>query len=311
MMKARDVNHLPGLDAVQTFLVLSQELNFRRAAERMNLDQSALTRRIQKLEERLGFRLLDRTTREVALTQAGRRFYDDNLDLLRAYDEAVQSARRIAEGKSGVLRVGYMAFAATELMPSAVARFRRAHPHVEVRLRYIRTQGQKVAIANDEIDVGYMIGPFEHPDMRSLQLSSEPLYVVTPRNHALLQRSRIEPADLADHDIILGDMKEWDEYRWRLNDMFSGAGIALRVTLEASNTLALTGLVAAGLGVTILPESLIGFLGRSVEVRQIMHPGFRSDTILVWRRGAVAPQVKSFIDLAGTREPDRTRMPRA
>jgi DNA-binding transcriptional LysR family regulator len=302
---------LPGLDAVQTFLVLSQELNFRRAAERMNLDQSALTRRIQKLEERLGFRLLDRTTREVALTQAGRRFYDDNLDLLRAYDEAVQSARRIAEGKSGVLRVGYMAFAATELMPSAVARFRRAHPHVEVRLRYIRTQGQKVAIANDEIDVGYMIGPFEHPDMRSLQLSSEPLYVVTPRNHALLQRSRIEPADLADQDIILGDMKEWDEYRWRLNDMFSGAGIALRVTLEASNTLALTGLVAAGLGVTILPESLIGFLGRSVEVRQIMHPGFRSDTILVWRRGAVAPQVKSFIDLAGTREPDRTRMPRA
>jgi DNA-binding transcriptional LysR family regulator len=311
MMKAHDVNHLPGLDAVQTFLVLSQELNFRRAAERMNLDQSALTRRIQKLEERLGFRLLDRTTREVALTQAGRRFYDDNLDLLRAYDEAVQSARRIAEGKSGVLRVGYMAFAATELMPSAVARFRRAHPHVEVRLRYIRTQGQKVAIANDEIDVGYMIGPFEHPDMRSLQLSSEPLYVVTPRNHALLQRSRIEPADLADQDIILGDMKEWDEYRWRLNDMFSGAGIALRVTLEASNTLALTGLVAAGLGVTILPESLIGFLGRSVEVRQIMHPGFRSDTILVWRRGAVAPQVKSFIDLAGTREPDRTRMPRA
>ena len=311
MMKARDVNHLPGLDAVQTFLVLSQELNFRRAAERMNLDQSALTRRIQKLEERLGFRLLDRTTREVALTQAGRRFHDDNLDLLRAYDEAVQSARRIAEGKSGVLRVGYMAFAATELMPSAVARFRRAHPHVEVRLRYIRTQGQKVAIANDEIDVGYMIGPFEHPDMRSLQLSSEPLYVVTPRNHALLQRSRIEPADLADQDIILGDMKEWDEYRWRLNDMFSGAGIALRVTLEASNTLALTGLVAAGLGVTILPESLIGFLGRSVEVRQIMHPGFRSDTILVWRRGAVAPQVKSFIDLAGTREPDRTRMPRA
>lgn len=295
------MTHLPGLDTVQTFLVLAQELNFRRAAERLNLDQSALTRRIQKLEQTLGFRLLDRTTREVALTQAGRRFYDDNVDLLRAYDEAVHSARRIAEGKSGLLRVGYMAFAATELMPSAVARFRRAHPHVEVRLRYIRTQGQKVALANDEIDVGYMIGPFDHPDMRSLQLSSEPLYVVTPRNHALLQRARIDPADLADQDIILGDMKEWDEYRWRLDDMFSGAGLSLKVTLEASNTLALIGLVAAGLGVTILPESLIGFLGRSVEVRQIMHPGFRSNTILVWRRSTATPQVTSFVRLAGTR----------
>lgn len=301
------MNHLPGLDTVQTFLTVAQELNFRRAAERLNLDQSALSRRIQKLEQTLGFRLLERTTRDVALTQAGRRFYDDNVDLLRAYDEAVTSARRIAEGKSGLLRVGYMAFAATELMPSAVARFRRAHPHVEVRLRYIRTQGQKVALANDEIDVGYMIGPFDHPDMRSLQLSSEPLYVVTPRNHALLQRARIEPADLADQDIILGDMKEWDEYRWRLNDMFSGAGLALKVTLEASNTLALIGLVAAGLGVTILPESLIGFLGRSVEVRQIMHPGFRSNTILVWRRSAAAPQVRAFVDLARTREPERGR----
>lgn len=307
-VRQRPVNHLPGLDTVRTFLVLSQELNFRRAAERLNLDQSALTRRIQKLEQTLGFRLLDRTTREVALTQAGRRFYDDNVDLLRAYDEAVQSARRIAEGKSGLLRVGYMAFAATELMPSAVARFRRAHPHVEVRLRYIRTQGQKVALANDEIDVGYMIGPFDHPDMRSLQLSSEPLYVVTPRNHALLQRPRIEPADLADQDIILGDMKEWDEYRWRLNDMFADEGLSLKTTLEASNTLALIGLVAAGLGVTILPESLIGFLGRSVEVRQIMHPNFRSNTILVWRRAAAAPQVRAFVDLARTREPDRVRM---
>lgn len=294
----------PGIESVQTFLVLAQELNFRRAAERLNLDQSALTRRIQKLEQALGFRLLDRTTRDVALTQAGRQFHEDNADLMRRYDNSVLSARRIAEGKSGVLRLAYMAFAATELMPSAVARFRRAHPHVETRLQYIRTQGQKIALANDEIDVGYMIGPFDHPDIRSLQLSSEPLYVVTPRSHPLLQRARIEPHDLADQDIILGDLREWEEYRWRLNDMFSAEGIALRVTLEASNTLALLGLVAAGLGVTIFPESLLGFLGRHVEVRQIMHPAFRSNTILAWRRGNLSPQLKSFLALARQLGPD-------
>lgn len=289
---------LPGLENVQTFLALAQDLNFRRTAERLHLDQSALSRRIQKLEQSLGFRLLDRTTREVSLTQAGQRFYQDNADLMRNYHESVQAARRVAEGKSGLLRVAYMAFAATELMPSAMLRFRQAHPHIDVRLEYIRTQGQKIALANGDVDVGYMIGPFEHPDFTALQLSSEPLYVVTPRNHPLLLRQRIVPADLVEQPIILGNMQEWEVYRWRLNDMFSAEGIALDVALEASNTLALNGLVAAGLGITIYPESLIGFLGRSVEVRQIMHPSFRNRTVLVWKRSNKSPQVLAFVEVA-------------
>jgi DNA-binding transcriptional LysR family regulator len=289
---------LPGLENVQTFIALAQDLNFRRTAERLNLDQSALSRRIQKLEQSLGFRLLERTTREVSLTQAGQRFFSDNSELLRSYDEAIQTARRVAEGKSGLLRVAYMAFAATELMPSAILRFRQAHPYIDVRLEYIRTQGQKIALANGDVDIGYMIGPFDHPDFHALQLSSEPLYVVTPRNHPLLLRPKIAPSDLADQPVILGNMREWDEYRWRLNDMFSGEGIALNVALEASNTLALNGLVAAGLGVTIYPESLIGFLGRNVEVRQIMHPSFRNRTVLVWRRANKSPQVQAFVQVA-------------
>lgn len=292
------MKNLPGLENVQTFLALAQDLNFRRTAERLHLDQSALSRRIQKLEQNLGFRLLERTTREVSLTQAGQQFYRDNADLLRAYDEAVQAARRVAEGKSGLLRVAYMAFAATELMPSATLRFRQAHPHIDVRLEYIRTQGQKIALANGDVDIGYMIGPFDHPDFNALQLSSEPLYIVTPRNHPLLLRPRIGPADLAGQPVILGNMREWEEYRWRLNDMFSTEGIALNVTLEASNTLALNGLVAAGLGITIYPESLIGFLGRNVEVRQIMHPAFRSRTVLVWKRANRSPQVLAFVQVA-------------
>ena len=83
------MKNLPGLENVQTFLALAQELNFRRTAERLALDQSALTRRIQKLESALGFRLLERTTREVSLTQAGQRFYQDNAHLMAQYDAAV------------------------------------------------------------------------------------------------------------------------------------------------------------------------------------------------------------------------------
>lgn len=298
------MTNIPSLENLQSFLAVAQDLNFRRAAERLHLDQSALSRRIQKLEQGLGFALLHRTTREVSLTQAGQQFYQDAADMLRSYDGSVHAARRVAEGKTGLLRVAYMAFAATELMPAAVARFRAAHPHVDLRLSYIRTQGQKVALANGDIDLGYMIGPFEHPDYQSVALSSEPLYVVTPRNHPLLLLPSITPQDLIGQDMILGDMREWDEYRWRLNDLFSAEGVVLKVTLEASNTLGLVGLVSAGLGVTIYPESLIGFLGRTVEVRPIMHPAFRSRTILVWKRSNRSSQVRAFVETAkhiGTR----------
>ncbi|MTH79457.1 LysR family transcriptional regulator [Paracoccus aestuariivivens] len=294
------MNDLLGIENVQSFITLAEELNFRRAAERLNLDQSALSRRIQKLESAVGFRLLERTTREVALTQAGRSFYDENAHLMRRYGDAVQAARRIAEGKAGALSVGYMAFAATELMPSAVSRFRRRHPDVDLKISYIRTQGQKIALANDEIDLGYLIGPFDHSDYHTLTLSAEPLYVVTPRNHPLLRLPMVTPGDLSGQDVILGDMREWDEYRWRLNDLFSAEGVTLKVTLEASSTLALLGLVAAGLGVTVYPESLIGFLGRNVEVRQIMHPLFRNRTVLAWKRSNRSRQVRDFVEIAGT-----------
>lgn len=291
------MRQLPSFDNIRSFLTLAEELSYRRTAERLNLDQSALSRRIQKLEGELGFRLFERTTRDVHLTQAGRRFYEENADVMLRYKRAISSARLVAEGKTGTLRVAYMAFAATELMPRAVARFQQAHPHVDVRLRYIRTRGQKIALANDEIDIGYMIGPLDHPDYHTLTLLSEPLYLVAANDHPLLQHRKVKPAMLAAEQIILGDKQEWEEYRWRLDDMFSDEGIDLRIALEASNTLALIGLVAAGLGVTICPQSLIGFLGCNVDCRLIDHPAFQSETLLVWKRKNRSQQVRSFVDL--------------
>ena len=287
-----------GLDLVHSFLVVADELNFRRSAERLNVDQSALTRRIQRLEQAVGFRLLERTTREVTLTAGGRRFYEENVGLLQRYTASVATARAISEGRAGTVRVAYMAFAATELMPRAVARFGQIHPQIEVKLTYIRTQGQKLALASDEIDVGYMIGPFIHSEYHSVQLALDQLYLVGPRNHPLMRRAAVRLADLAGADLILGDMVEWGEFRWRLADLFHSNGIPMQVSVEASNTLALIGLVAAGLGLTIYPESLIGFLGRNVEVRPIQHPDFRSETVLVWKRTNRSGPTRRFIEVA-------------
>lgn len=292
------MHQLPDTALLRSFVTVAQELNFRRAADRLALDQSALSRRIQKLETALGYALFERTTREVALTPAGQDFHRNISRVLLDCSRSIDEARRVAQGQVGRVRIGYMAFAATELMPKAVARFRDSYPGIALELRYMRTQMQKIAIVNDEIDVGFMIGPYDSRECHSVTLASDRLYAVMSRQHHLLRQPAIEPTDLANEPLILGNMAEWGEYRFRLEDQFGQLGISLEPALEASSTLALIGLVAAGLGITIYPESLIGFLGHNVEARPILHPGLHSVSVLVWKRNNRARALMNFIDIA-------------
>ncbi len=287
-----------GIDLIHTFVTVAQELSFRRSAEVLHLDRSALTRRIKKLEQLNGFALFERTTREVSLTPAGRELYDRSVDLLRTYTQSVDAARRISEGKTGRLRIAYMEFAAPKLMPLAVARYQREHPDIDITLRYIGTQRQKVAIAHDEVDVGYLIGPFDHSDFACHLIRSEPLYAVMPNNHPLSKKFEITLEDISRHELVLGDMAEWEFYRRRLIELFAAQGMQFKIKLEASNTLALIGLVAAGLGITVLPESLAETLSHSVEIRKIAQPDFRIDTVLVWARTNRTEVVRQFVDTA-------------
>ena len=140
---------------LQAFMAIAEELSFRRAAERLFIDQSALSRRIQNLEEGLGYQLIFRTTREVVLTEAGRLFYEEIAPPMQALARAADVARVAAEGKTGRLRLAYMSFAATEVMPRVIRDFAGAFPDVALELRYLRTQAQKLAISRGEVDAGF------------------------------------------------------------------------------------------------------------------------------------------------------------
>ena len=286
------------LELCQSFLVLAEELSFRRTAQRLGVDQSALTRRIQKLENMLGFALFERTTREVSLTPAGRAFYEANAGLLLGFSASVKTARRVADGKTGTLRVGYMAFAALDIMPMAVARFRDMAPDVDIRMAYMRTQGQKLTLSDGSLDIGYMIGPFDHSEFHSLTVAVDRLCVFMPPDHALAQYEEIESAQLADSPLILGEMSEWEAYRWRLDEMFASDGIKPQTVLEASNTLALIGLVRAGLGITVYPGRLQSILGAGLVSRPLADPKFRVETVLVWKRTNRTVSVRSFVEIA-------------
>lgn len=289
------LRHLGEFEILQSFLVVAEELNFRRAAERLNIDQSALTRRIQNLEHELGFTLFYRTTRAVSLSEAGRVFFEENHRLLDGLRGAIERARRAAEGQSGRLRLGHMAFATTEVMPRAVKAFHDAYPDVAIELVHSRTQAQKLALARREIEAGFIIGPFAHTDFDGFTVARERLCAILPERHPLAVRDRVRLADLAACPFVLGTMQEWDFYRWRLNDIFAALGLAIGPAFEASNALGILGLVAAGLGVSVFPEGVARLRDGGIVAKPIADCDDTIDTMLVWSRAHMPAHLANFI----------------
>lgn len=292
-----DMRAPPGLDVVHSFLVLAEELNFRRSAKRLNVDQSALTRRIQRLEQRLGIQLLERTTRDVRLTAAGRSFYQSNTHLLAMYEASVRAARRIADGKVDQIRVAYMTFATSRFLTWPISRIEAENQDVELRLQYMRTAAQKLALVNGEIDVGYLLGAFEHPDFETIALPDERLHVVVGRGHPLATRDVVSPSDLLGQRLVVGDVREWGDYRRHLDELFAEEGVSLPVAAQTSHILAQVGLIASGLGVGVLPVSLVDFVRNVVDSRPFANTRFVVQQTVAWRSANKAEPLQRFVEL--------------
>src|SRR5437764_6301250 len=141
---------------LQALLVLSDTLHFGRAADRLHVSQPALSKRIRKLEERIGGALLVRRYRAVRLTEAGRLLVERGRELLRQSQAALALSQRAARGQAGRLRIGFGIASILGVLPDVLLRFRRAHPEVDLQLRDMSTPEQIQALAAGEIDVGFV-----------------------------------------------------------------------------------------------------------------------------------------------------------
>ena len=275
---------LPELDQILGFLTVAEELSFRRASERLAIDQSALSRRIKSLEDRLGFALLFRTTHSVRITDAGRSFYEANREIVDNLDSAVDQARRIARGTAGSLRIGYMTFAAMDLMPNAVKNYNLVFPDVTLVLSYLPTLLQKLSLARGEIDVGLMLGPFEHTDFDAMSVADEQLVAVMSDTHPLATRDSLRLGDIASEPLVLGTHQQWDFFRTTIAEIFALKGQRVHIAYEAPSLFGILGLVRAGLGVTLIPEVMERFCPIGLTTRPIVDTDVPISTVAVWRR---------------------------
>jgi LysR family transcriptional regulator, benzoate and cis,cis-muconate-responsive activator of ben and cat genes len=283
---------------LQAFMAIAEELSFRRAAERVFIDQSALSRRMQNLEESLGFQLIFRTTREVMLTEAGRVFYEEIAPAMSRLARAGDVARVAAEGKTGRLRVAYMSFAATEVMPETVKAYSASYPDIAFELRYLRTQEQKLALSRGEVDVGFMLGPFQNPQFEHITVARERLLALIPVDHHLSARPHVTLAELAECRMVLGGHDQWDFFRRLLDEIFHSSGLTLKVAYEPSNTMGILGLVGGGLGVSIYADGLRLLQPQRVVFKPIIDCSTEIETLLCWNRAHQPPALRNFVKTA-------------
>jgi DNA-binding transcriptional LysR family regulator len=241
------------LRQLRYFVAVAEELHFHRAAERLHISQPPLSQQIRQLEDEMECRLLARSRRRVELTAAGTAFLRDVRAILGELDAAVAAARRIEAGQTGRLRVNFVGSALLSIVPGTVQRFRAARPGVEVELHERPTADQVRGVHEGSVDLGLVRLPVEVPtDLRVRRVLREDTVAALPANHDLAREERVPLERLAGEPLVLFPRGQAPGFHDLLVRSLAGA----HVVQYAPETQTIIGLVAAGIGVSLVPASV-------------------------------------------------------
>lgn len=252
------------------FRVVAEELHFGRAAERLHIAQPPLSQQIRQLERELGVSLFTRSTRRVELTPAGQAYFKRAIAILDAVDDAGQQARRISVGVEGHLTIGCVGSATYSVLPRLVRALRDELPHVEVSIRgEMLAPAQLDAVLAGDIDIALLRPPVDDPAVQYETLRRDRLVVALPAEHPLAQRDVLHIADLRDQDLIAHAGQGRSVMGSLLYAVCADAGFAPRIRHEVSETSTLLTLVAAGLGIAVVPAPTAELDIAGVTYRQL------------------------------------------
>jgi DNA-binding transcriptional LysR family regulator len=287
------------LRQLRYLVALADERNFTRAAEREHIAQPALSQQLRRLEQEVGLPLVDRTTRRVAMTEAGTLLVGRARRIISDVDAARAEMEALAGVQTGRVTVGTMHTMGPVDVSLALAHFHQRHPGVELTAREQSSEELAEMLRVDELDLAFL-SVTERVESHGLalhQLLSEELVVVLPVDHHLATRRRVRMAELVNEEFI--SYRPGARLRELLQMAGAHAGFSPHVTLESNESQRIRRLVARHLGVAILPRSDAEAPGPGVAVAALTDPPLRRDITLAWRADRRQPPAAAeFIALA-------------
>ena len=282
------------LRQLRYFAVLGQELNYRRAAEKLFITQPALSTAIKALEGQFGVALLRRNTREVALTDLGAAWLPQVQQALGGIDAVVANLVTLSGTRQGVLRIGYLIGTGADLLFRLIRHFGTAYPEVVVEPIEFDFSDPTAGLADGSTEVAIIRPPVDLPEHRMLILDSESWVACLPRDHRLAERAEVEIAELLEDPIVCAPLTAgpWRDY-WLAMDARGNRPptiAAVAATYEAETTS-----IARGLGISFTSSSVARFYDRPGIVYVPITDRPPSHTALAWHPGSLSPQAEALI----------------
>ncbi|MEE7447950.1 LysR family transcriptional regulator [Methylobacterium radiotolerans] len=276
------------------FAAVAKHLSFTAAAESLGVAQPPLSQQIRDLEEEIGTALFERTTRRVALTRAGQDFHIQVIGILERAAEAAERARAIGAGTAGIINVGLTGSMLAGPLGPAIRDFAQVYPRVDLRIHERSPDRQIAMLKAGQTDVSFLRSPPQDADLVRVRAWSETVQVVLPRGHRLARR-RLRLLDLRDERFVFLRMSDslFAKYLW---DCCVEAGFIPTITHQAVEAASLTSLVAAGLGIALIPEHVARLAHADVVYRPLAGPRIRADVFALWT-ATKAPLIRNFVDL--------------
>ena len=278
------------------FVTVAEVLHFRRAAEGLSIAQPALSQQIQQLERELGVRLLERTQRRVSLTDAGAVFLEHARLTLNQADEAVRLARLAGRGEIGHLGVGAVTSALYGVFPEVVRVFRQRHREVHLTLHELPGNEQTRALRDGRIQVSFLRPPVDETDIQVRTITREPWVVALPTAHRFARRGRVALKMLAGEPFVSFPRDLAPVLYDQLISMCQTAGFSPHIVQEAQMQ-TIVSLVAAGIGVALVPATLQNLSRRGLVYRPLTGTVAKLQLAVAWRRDNRSPLLEAFLSV--------------
>jgi len=283
---------------IRYFVAVAEELHFGRAAERLQMAQPPLSQQIRQLEAELDVQLFYRTKRKVQLTEAGQVFLKEARQILAQSEQAVQIAQRANRGEMGRLAIGFVGSATYSVLPIVLRAFCKRFPEVQLILHELTTAEQIEALREQRIQVGFVRPPIYDEEFRLASVLREAFIAVLPESHPLATQPKISLQSLAHEPFILFPSHLGIGFYHQVINLCQQAGFTPKVAQEAIQMQTIISLVAAELGVALVPASLQNLQRVGIVYKPLVEATPTVELAIVWREDELSPVFYRFLEVA-------------